>query len=315
MKKFYKLILMAALALGAAPFIASCSDDDKDDEWNATYVYIQREDYLVGNTKTFNLTHDAEGIGGDEVTMAFTAKTQKPTHNDIIVNLKVTSGSEDLKVENIKISSTQAVIKAGEQTSEEITVTVDRNMFNSIKDKTSYSFDVAITDIETNNGNTFISNNGLLTKIPAVINKSAYCNLKSGTPADSKLWTAKSEWKFTIQEGVENQNSNSVIGNGGSDIATNGVAFWLTVDLNAVKTVKGIQTKHWGSSYAPTQVEIFYSEDGRTWNSMGELDTKGGTQNISFIAPVQTRYLKYQMLKVPGRVDMTAFYVYIAAED
>ena len=52
---------MAALSLGAAPFVTSCSDDEEADEWNATYVYLQREDYLVSNVKTFNLTHDAEG--------------------------------------------------------------------------------------------------------------------------------------------------------------------------------------------------------------------------------------------------------------
>lgn len=78
MKNFYKLILMAALSLGAAPFVTSCSDDEEADEWNATYVYLQREDYLVSNVKTFNLTHDAEGIGGDEISMTFAAKTQKP---------------------------------------------------------------------------------------------------------------------------------------------------------------------------------------------------------------------------------------------
>lgn len=51
MKNFYKLILMAALSLGAAPFVTSCSDDEEADEWNATYVYLQREDYLVSNVK------------------------------------------------------------------------------------------------------------------------------------------------------------------------------------------------------------------------------------------------------------------------
>ncbi len=31
-------------------------------EWNATYVSLQRNDYLSGDVKKFNLTHDANGI-------------------------------------------------------------------------------------------------------------------------------------------------------------------------------------------------------------------------------------------------------------
>lgn len=313
MKKFYKLILMAALTLGAAPFTASCSDDEEADEWNATYVYLQRNDFLVGNVKTFNLTHDANGIGGDEVSMTFAAKTQKPVNKDIVVKLRVKSETEGLDVNKISLSSTEITIKAGEQISEEIIATIDRTIFNTVEDKASYSFSISINDITTNNGNTIISNN--LKTLPAVINKSAFCNLKSAIPDNSKLWTAKTEWSFTFQDGVENQNTNSVIGNGGNDVATNGVPFWLTVDLKAVKTVMGIQSKHWASGYAPTQIEVFSSDNGSTWKSMGVLDTKGGTQNITFISPIQTRYLKYQMIKVPGRVDITAFYVYIPSEE
>lgn len=312
MKNFYKLILMAALSLGAAPFVTSCSDDEEADEWNTTYVYLQREDYLVSNVKTFNLTHDAEGIGGDEISMTFAAKTQKPVSKDIIVSLDVKSDAEGLDVSKISLSSSQVTIKAGQQVSEEVTAKVDRTIFGTTDDKVSYSFSISIKNISTSNGNTTISSN--LKTLPAVINKSAFCNLRSGTPADSKLWTAKTEWSFTFQDGVENQNSNSVIGNGGSDVATNGIPFWLTVNLKTVKTIKGIQTKHWASAYAPTQIEIFSSDNGSVWKSMGVLDIKGGTQNVIFIAPVTARYLKYQMIKVPSRVDITAFYVYIPNE-
>lgn len=313
MKKLYKLICMTALILGAAPFITSCSDDEDSDEWNATYVYLQRNDYLVGNVKTFNLTHNAEGVGGDEISMTFAAKTQKPVKKDVIVNLGVKSNSEELDVNKISLSSPQVTIKAGQQVSEEITATIDREIFGAIDDKASFSFSVSISDISTNNGNTIISSN--LNALPVAVNKSAFLNLESAVPADSQLWTAKTEWSFTFQDGVENQNTNSVIGNGSSDVATDGVPFWLIVDLKAVKTIKGIQSKHWSASYAPTQIEVFSSDNGSSWKSMGILTTKGGTQNVAFISPVQTRYLKYQMLKVPKRVDLTAFYVYIPSEE
>ena len=97
-------------------------------------------------------------------------------------------------------------------------------------------------------------------------------------------------------EGVENAESNSVAGTGSNDVATNGVT--------------GIQTTHWGAGYAPSKVEIFSSENGDKWTSIGQWDTKGRNQTITFDERIKTRYLKYQMVTVPSRVDITKFYIY-----
>lgn len=308
MKKYYKLMTMAVCLIGSLSFV-SCNDDDDENEWNATYVYLERTDNLA-KPKTFNLTHERSGeIGGDEITMTFTAKTQKPVSSDVTVELEVASGSDAFKVDQIKINSSKAVIKAGQQVSEVITIDVDRSIFSSIEDKINYAFSVSISKMTTNNGNTFVSEN--LKTLRATINKPTYLNLEQGIPDNSQLWKANTEWSFVFQDGVENSDNNALIGNSGNDVATNGVPFWFTVDLNEVKTVNGIQTKHWGKDYAPTQVEVFRSENGSTWKSMGVLDISGGTQNIAFIKPIQTRYLKYQMLEVPDRVDITGFSVYI----
>ena len=75
MKNIFQSLSIATLLGLFVPFISSCSDDeDVFNEWNATYVSLQRNDYLSGNVKKFNLTHDANGIGGDEIKMAFTVK-------------------------------------------------------------------------------------------------------------------------------------------------------------------------------------------------------------------------------------------------
>lgn len=112
-------------------------------------------------------------------------------------------------------------------------------------------------------------------------------------------------------EGVENPDANSVAGTGGSDVATNGIPFWFTVDLKQMKTVTGIQTTHWAAAYAPSKVEIFTSENGREWISIGQVDTKGRTQTITFNERVKIRYLKYQMITVPGRVDESKENIFI----
>lgn len=113
-------------------------------------------------------------------------------------------------------------------------------------------------------------------------------------------------------DGVENAAANSVNGKGGGDVVTNGTPFWLTVDLKEVKNVTGIQTSHWGGGYCPTKVEIFTSENGSSWKSMGQVATSGAYHDIAFKYTVATRYLKYQMIEVPSRVDITKFYIYTA---
>ena len=124
------------------------------------------------------------------------------------------------------------------------------------------------------------------------------------------MLTNAKDWIFTFIEGVENAESNSFAGTGSNDVATNGVPFWLTVDFKEVKTVTGIQTTHWGAGYAPSKVEIFSSENGDKWTSIGQWDTKGRNQTITFDERIKTRYLKYQMVTVPSRVDITKFYIY-----
>ena len=82
--------------------------------------------------------------------------------------------------------------------------------------------------------------------------------------------------------------------------------------IKEVKNVTGIQTSHWGGGYCPTKVEIFTSENGSSWKSMGQVATSGAYHDIAFKYTVATRYLKYQMIEVPSRVDITKFYIYTA---
>ena len=88
---------------------------------------------------------------------------------------------------------------------------------------------------------------------------------------------------------------NLVDGNN-SDLALNNKGFWFTVDLGKNKLLTGIKTNHYGSAYAPRKVEILQSEDGVTWKSLSSVATSGATQYLTFISPITTRFLKYQIL-------------------
>ena len=125
------------------------------------------------------------------------------------------------------------------------------------------------------------------------------------------LLTNVKDWIFTFMTGVENSASNSVAGTGTNDVATNGVPFWLTVDFKEVKNVTGVQTTHWGAGYAPSKVEIFSSENGDDWVSIPDNGILKEELRLSHsTSGFKTRYLKYQMITVPSRVDITRFYIY-----
>lgn len=271
---------------------------------------LQRNDYLSGNVKKFNLTHDANGIGGDEIKMVFTVKTQKAVSTDMIIALNTKSETEGLDASQIILSSSQVTLKEGQMTSEEITATVDPAIFASIMEKTSFTFSVSISDVTTNDKNTVISNS--LNTLPVIINKAAYCNLKSGTPSNSQLISNRTGWIINMEEGVQGAANNLIDGKTGTDIAIDNKGFWFTVDLGEAKLLTGIKTNHWAGAYAPREVEILQSENGTTWKSLSSLAISGGTQNITFISPITTRYLKYQIITIStnGRTDVTEFNVY-----
>lgn len=307
MKNIFQSLSIAALLGLFVPFISSCSDDEEVfNEWNATYVSLQRNDYLSGNVKKFNLTHDANGIGGDEIKMAFTVKTQKAVSTDMVIALSAKSETEGLDASQIVLSSSQVTLKEGQMTSEEITATVDPTIFASIMEKTSFSFSVSISNVTTNDKNTVISSS--LSTLPVIINKAAYCNLKSGIPSNSQLISNRAGWIINVEEGVEGAPNNLIDGKTGTDVA----GFWFTVDLGEAKVLTGIKTNHWANAYAPREVEILQSENGTTWKSLSSLAISGGTQNITFISPITTRYLKYQIITIStnGRTDVTEFNVY-----
>lgn len=305
MKKFLRYILVAAISSCIIPF-SSCSDDDENavNEWNMTYVSLLPTNYLKPLTTEFNLTH-AEGTGIEGVIdFQFMATASKVVEQDVTVDIELTT-TLPISADKIVLSSQQAIIKAGQKQSEPISLSItDWSDLVDVKEAAEYTLNIKMKSINTNVEGVTYSD----------FNKEFAFTVKKAAekPKQEVLVTTPEEWIFTFMDGVENQNSNSVMTNvGNTDVATNGIPFWLTVDFKSVKTVTGIQTQHWGAPYAPTKVELFTSENGTTWISIGVFDTSGANQIIKFENRIDTRYLKYQMIDVPGRVDILRFYVYM----
>lgn len=304
MKKFFHYILMAAFLGGTIPF-SSCNDDDENqlNEWNTTYISLLPEDYLKPLVTDFNLTH-AEGVGVEgNVEFQFVATASKVVEQDVTIGIEV-STTLPISSDKINLSSSTVTIKAGQKQSEPVTLSItDWSELESVKEAAEYTLNINMKIINANSEGIAYSdfNQGFTFTIKKAAEK----------PKEEVLVNTPKEWIFTFMEGVENAGANSVAGTGSSDVATDGKPFWFTVDFKSVKTVTGIQTAHWGAGYAPTKVELFTSSDGKDWESIGVFETSGATQTIKFEDKIETRYLKYQMIDVPGRADVTRFSVYM----
>lgn len=302
MKKFFHYILMAAFIGGIIPF-ASCSDDETINEWDMSYISLLPVDYLKPLTTEINLTH-AEGTGIEgAIDFQFMATASKAIEQDVTVDIELTT-TLPISADKIVLSSQQAIIKAGQKQSEPISLSItDWSELVDVKEAAEYTLNIKMKSINTNAEGVTYSD----------FNKEFAFTVKKAAekPKEDVLVTTPEEWIFTFMDGVENAGSNAVAGTGSNDVATNGIPFWLTVDFKSVKTVSGIQTQHWGGAYAPTKVELFTSENGNDWESIGVFETSGYIQTIMLEERVDTRFLKYQMIDVPGRVDITRFSVYM----
>lgn len=300
MKKAFRLLTIAGLIGLLIPSFSSCTDDeDPISEWNMSYVSLLPADYLKP-TPSFSLKHvEEEGIEGS-VEYQFMVTVQKASNQDIKVNLAAIC--DGISEENIDLTTKTAVIKAGSTNSEMITVSINNwDDLSSVKEAADYTLNIKINGIEASPE-----------VIPSDFRQEISIKISKGAERKKQevLLTDPKKWMFTFMEGVENAGSNSVAGTGSADVAINNNPLWLTVDFIEKKTLTGIQTRHWASSYAPTKIELFTSEDNTNWTSIGEFKTSGSTQTIKFEERIKTRYLKYQMITIPSRVDITKFNVY-----
>lgn len=309
MKKYSIYLFMMMLVVSIATLFISCKyDDETTDEWSSTYTYIESNCFLRP-TSAFVLDHtkDGEIIGGEDIVIPFTVRLNQAAKKDVTIGVRVLS--DNIPAEAIKLINSQVSIKKGEYESVEDSISIpDWTFAKENTEKANYRFTIAIS---TDNGDRYVNLSSNRSEASFEIIKNARCNMEFKTPENSYLWKAKAGWGFAFQDGVENSGSNSVAGTGKGDVATNGVPFWVTVDLQDTFTITGIQSTHWANGFAPSRIEVLQSEDGENWKSLGVVSTAGKTEDIAFITPISTRYLKYQMVKVPRRVDLTALYVYV----
>lgn len=220
MKITYQLIFMIFLLAGISLGVSSCKEDEAtENEWNATYVYIQRNDYLILNNSTFTLKHSPVGVIGN-VEITFKLKIQKPAAEDITGILQL-SGTGDIPVSSFNLSTDSPVVKAGETESEDIVLSLsDKEALAQIHDLVSGEFKIQLVNLQTANSNTMISTNSALSAIAFSVTKQEYSinNLEIGEPENSHLMD-RTSWYIQVEPGSQGNASNLIDGNAYSDVA------------------------------------------------------------------------------------------------
>lgn len=131
------------------------------------------------------------------------------------------------------------------------------------------------------------------------INKLVQPTLLSPQIDASWLQLPTAGWVATGGGGITYGSPASVL-DGDTNSSVDGAAFWVAFDMLETKKVVGIAARYYASYYCAKQVEIFTSEDGATWTSVGVVDipTRSNPQVFKVLGVgLSSRYVKYEILK------------------
>ena len=323
MFKHIKNYIPVAAALLSLGMFTACSDDDnvEQDEWTATYVYLQRTDFLESDSKEFSLVHTPLELSGN-VNMEFSAKIQKTSNHDISVEVGV-EGSENLPSTSYRfvdregntLSSNTLTIKAGQISSDTVRMVLDdlsplAGIDGKITEKGCIKIDKVITDTP----NTLVATNPKMKQLDfsVVKDKKRYVimgNVPTGSvqvPLNADALTLSGASYYTDPKNLVDGNSSSYV------LFYGNAEKGIQIDLGEERIVTAIQTDYLYSGYDSSNVTVMCA-DGDEWKEIGTLDVTGQTQIINLLGKPKSRYLYLRLNKwfsAWGYIYMTQLRVY-----
>lgn len=323
MFKHIKNYIPVAAALLSLGMFTACSDDDnvEQDEWTATYVYLQRTDFLESDSKEFSLVHTPLELSGN-VNMEFSAKIQKTSNHDISVEVGV-EGSENLPSTSYRfvdregnpLSSNTLTIKAGQISSDTVRMVLDDlSPLAGIDGKLTEKGCIKIDKIITDTPNTLVATNPKMKQLDfsVVKDKKRYVimgNVPTGSvqvPLNADALTLSGASYYTDPKNLVDGNSNSYV------LFYGNAEKGIQIDLGEERIVTAIQTDYLYSGYDSSNVTVMCA-DGDEWKEIGTLDVNGQTQIINLLGKPKSRYLYLRLNKwfsAWGYIYMTQLRVY-----
>lgn len=308
------------MSLMASPLYVSCNDDDDEVTVNSKFYLstnIYPSDFYEASLSII-LKDNSVKVNDLQPNYRFLACATERMSKEI----KVTVGNDDnlvseynringteyniLPVQNYSFINKTVTIANGESVSTD-SISIKLQNIETLTTEGGYLLPITISSIEGGNLNALSANRGVVyLKIENI-----HINVESGQPSIGTMIPDRSAWAVKVAPTTRGEAKNLIDGTG-SDVARDGGAeYWLTVDIGKVQTLTGIRNKCYASSYSPTSVEIFTSDNGIKWKSIGTVAlSKSSTQYIKFSNDVQTRYLKYYIKQGPSTVSLTEFDLY-----
>lgn len=315
-----KHILPATLALAvlasAVSFTSCKKDHDSVEElMEQNYpprVYLQADNYSAPRN-VYSVTHSAKtGLAG-KATGRFFVRINRPVSSDVVVELKATIDNEAL-ASALNLSSTEVTIKAGQLTSDEVTVGFpDLEALKERADKETYHITVQVASLKSAPAGVQLSTNQNL--YSATIEKGGRSEdiLTTTVNATADL-IDRTGWRiFDITPGVEHADRPGIlIGGSSGDLATDNRGFSFTIDFGrVVERFAGVYVSYWAGAYAARGVMLEISTDGTAWTNLGTLRLSGSnSHSIGLEAPRPARYVRYTVTRWPSRLSVTGFWAY-----
>ena len=295
-------------------------------------VIINKEAYSaacyvesLSNSETYY--HRTYAIGKDiimeekPIEHKFLMKLDKPARQDVKVKV-ATKGIKDAYGNDVTVTPSEILIKAGNVVSDTITWSINNNFL--LEDDKPTEFDITLnTSIEC--GDNVVYLNEEKSSISLEINKT----IKNMGAVEA----VKPEWTIFSKEGWEIEEPAGYMGNPydlidgkGGETGT-GQQAWVSVlefivDMKEAKTCTGFGIDYmenpynWGGGKAPAaamKVQISTSDDKEHWTSQGVVSVKElFSQYVECFAPVKTQYLKFTLLDSYAGflMGVTEIYVY-----
>lgn len=321
MTQIRKFILALACIAGVAVLYSCDKEKQPTPEPTPTEETVSLKS--TDNTQVFTLTHDKDGVHGT-VEFNVTANLSNAVKDEITVKLAVSC--EGISGNKITLTPTEVKIKADQKVSSAAKVKItDWSELAATEAEKSYTVSVKISSVS---GAAYVKADAKA--ITATVKKEAKASDPAPDPdpddPDLTITLASSieegytvnydntayEFKFWTTNGanLENPETNSVIGNGTSDVACDNDLICFTIDFKEVKSLYGFHLRHWGGSYCPLASDFYYSDNGTDWKYIGKAENGQSSSYYALLSKeLKTRYIKYEMVEGSemGRIDIMKF--------
>lgn len=311
-----KYLLAGSLLLAAAGGFVACDDDETTvDEWESTYVLLERP-VLGSNEITYSIRHTDDGLSGWDGLFTFAVSLSKPCASDVMVKVGFDAAAELPEGLFLLGENGQMTIPAGE-TQAVNTLQCDLQLLTALvgDNAASYTVPIRIETVVPSKEDLRISSkqNDLIVNV----NKGKLTNVivgqqPSGTDMDRSGWTVSVS--TTDSETADNfrKTSNLTDDNAWSYEYVY-TYLCIQIDLGAETSVTGLETySAYGAAYAHTSCQIYSSVDGVNWIPEHDRVSIAADTNqyVSFIKPVKARYFRWRMWG--SNVLSSEMYVYQA---